>query len=85
MEGEIGDIGTGSEIHKTAQVEFRNLTTPEEARHFVHSTGIDVLAPVVGNVHGMVKSMVQGKNKKHLDIARIAQIKKVAGVFLTVH
>src|SRR6201987_3312142 len=31
-EGEIGDIGTGSEIHETAQGDPRKLTTPEEAR-----------------------------------------------------
>lgn len=85
VEGEIGDIGTGSEIHATTQVELRNLTTPEEARQFVHSTGIDVLAPAVGNMHGMIESMVQGKTKKHLDIERIAQIKKAAAVFLTLH
>ena len=83
-EGEIGDIGTGSEIHET-QVETRNLTTPEEARQFVHATGVDVLAPAVGNMHGMVKSMVQGETKKRLDIARIAQIKQAARVFLTLH
>jgi fructose-bisphosphate aldolase, class II len=85
VEGEIGDIGTGSEIHQTAQVENGKLTTPEEARQFVHSTGIDVLAPAVGNMHGMVKSMVQGETKKHLDIDRIARIKESAGVFLTLH
>lgn len=84
-EGEIGDIGTGSEIHKTDDNEFRNLTTPEEARQFVDSTAIDILAPAVGNMHGMLESMVQGKTKKHLDIERIAQIKKVARVFLTLH
>lgn len=84
-EGEVGDIGTGSEIHETAQADFRNLTTPEEARQFVESTGIDILAPAVGNRHGMLKSMVQGKAKKHLDLERIAQIKKAAGVFLTLH
>jgi ketose-bisphosphate aldolase len=85
VEGEIGDIGTGSEIHETAQVENRKLTTPEEARQFVHSTGIDVLAPAVGNMHGMVKSMVQGDTKKHLDIERIARIKQATAVFLTLH
>jgi fructose-bisphosphate aldolase class II len=84
-EGEIGDIGTGSEIHETDDNEFRNLTTPEEARQFVESTRIDILAPAVGNMHGMLESMVQGKVKKHLDIERIAQIKKAAGVFLTLH
>ncbi len=84
-EGEIGNIGTGSEIHETAQGDPRTLSTPEEARQFVEATGIDVLAPAVGNMHGMLKSMVQGKAKKHLDIERIAQIKQAAGVFLTLH
>jgi fructose-bisphosphate aldolase class II len=85
VEGEIGDIGIGSEIRETAQIEFGTLTTPEEARQFVHSTGIDVLAPAVGNMHGMIKTMVLGETKKRLDIERIAQIKKAAGVFLTLH
>src|SRR5215468_7638653 len=84
-EGEIGDIGTGSEIHESAQADFSKLTTPEESRQFVEATGIDILAPSVGNRHGMLKSMVEGKAKKHLDIERIAQIKQAAGVFLTLH
>jgi fructose-bisphosphate aldolase class II len=83
-EGEIGNIGTGSEIHDTAQGDHR-LSTPEEARQFVEATGVDILAPAVGNMHGMLKSMVQGKAKKHLDVERIAQIKQAAGVFLTLH
>ena len=84
-EGEVGDIGTGSEIKEVAQGDFKNLTTPEQARQFVEATGIDILAPAVGNMHGMLKSMVQGKAKKHLDLERIAQIKQTAGVFLTLH
>jgi fructose-bisphosphate aldolase class II len=36
-------------------------------------------------MHGMLKSMVQGKTKKHLNIQRIAQIKKAVGIFLTLH
>jgi fructose-bisphosphate aldolase, class II len=85
VEGEIGDIGTGSEIHEEAQTVFKKLTTPEKARQFVQLTGIDVLAPAVGNMHGMVESMVEGKTKKRLDIERIAQIKKATKVFLTLH
>ncbi len=84
-EGEIGDIGTGSEIHRKAQTESKTLTTPEEASQFVQLTGIDILAPAVGNMHGMVESMVDGGTKKRLDIERIAQIKKATGVFLTLH
>jgi fructose-bisphosphate aldolase, class II len=85
VEGEIGDIGTGSEIHETVQSKARALTTPEEAREFVSAAGVDILAPAVGNMHGMLESMVQGKTKKRLDIERIAEIKKAAGIFLTLH
>jgi len=84
-EGEIGDIGTGSEIHEQPQNGFKSLTTPEEAKQFAHSSGIDALAPAVGNMHGMLKSMVQGTTKKHLNIERISQIKGATGVFPTLH
>ncbi len=84
-EGEIGDIGTGSEIHAAVHSEFQNLTTPEEAQQFVDSTRIDILAPAVGNMHGMLESMVEGKTKKRLNIERIAEIKKAVGIFLTLH
>jgi fructose-bisphosphate aldolase class II len=85
VEGEIGDIGTGSEIHEKAPDLSKGLTTPAQAKQFVESTGIDVLAPAVGNMHGMLKSMVQGETRKHLDIARIAQIKNAARIPLTLH
>jgi fructose/tagatose bisphosphate aldolase len=53
IEGEIGDIGTGSEIHESASETSGVLTTAEEARQFVQATGVDALAPAVGNRHGM--------------------------------
>jgi fructose-bisphosphate aldolase, class II len=46
---------------------------------------VDVLAPAVGNSHGMRKSMVTGQEKKHLDIDRIREIKASTGVPLTLH
>ena len=85
VEGEIGDIGTGSEIHKDAPRIARPLTTPAEAQQFVAATRIDVLAPAVGNSHGMRMSMVTGNEKKHLAIDRIREIKAAAGVPLTLH
>jgi fructose-bisphosphate aldolase class II len=85
IEGEIGDIGTGSQIHESIPDLSKGLTTAEEARKFVESTGVDILAPAVGNMHGMVASMIQGKEKKHLDLARISQIKEATGSFLTLH
>jgi len=85
VEGEIGDIGTGSEIHESSPDVLKGLSTPGEAKHFVESTGVDILAPAVGNTHGMLRSMVQGETKKHLDIERIAGIKRAAQVFITLH
>src|SRR5215472_2765623 len=85
VEGEIGDIGTGSEIHEKAPDLSRGLTSPAEARQFVESTAVDILAPAVGNMHGMLKSMVRGQTRKRLDIERIGRIKAASRVFLTLH
>jgi fructose-bisphosphate aldolase, class II len=85
VEGEIGDIGTGSEIHEASPDLSKGLSTPEEAKHFVESTGVDILAPAVGNMHGMLRSMVAGETKKRLDIERIAGIKQAARAWLTLH
>lgn len=85
VEGELGDIGTGSQIHEEAHDMTKGLTGPEEAKQFVESTGVDILAPAVGTMHGMVKSMVLGETSKHLDIARIAEIKSATQVPLTLH
>jgi len=85
VEGEIGDIGSGSEIHETISLAPKRLTTPEEARQFVEETGIDILAPAVGKMHGLSRSMVRGESKQHLDIKRIAAISKAVEVPLTLH
>jgi hypothetical protein len=45
VEGEIGDIGTGSEIHETSPDLSKGLSTPAEAKQFVEATGVDILAP----------------------------------------
>ena len=60
---DLGGIDAVVLLHEEARSEFKKLTTAEEARLFVQSTGIDILAPAVGNAHGMVESMVQMKNR----------------------
>ena len=85
VEGEIGNIGTGSEIHDRAPDLAKFLTTAEQAKQFVDATGVDILAPAVGNMHGMLASMVRGETRKHLDIPRIAQIKAAVRIPLTLH
>ena len=56
------------------------MTKPEDAKHFIEQTNIDLLAPSVGNIHGMVK----GGNPR-LDIQRIKEIKETCGVPLVLH
>ena len=85
IEGEIGDIGSGSQIHDTIPDLSKGLTSAEEAKRFVNATGVDILAPAVGNMHGMVANMIEGKEKKHLDLKRISEIKSATGSLITLH
>lgn len=85
VEGEVGFIGSSSEIIDEVPIESQALTTPEEAKRFADETGIDVLAPAVGNMHGLLQSMVSGEVQKHLNIGLIEQIKLSTGKFMTLH
>jgi fructose-bisphosphate aldolase class II len=85
VEGELGFIGSSSSIHDKIPEGMSPMTTPEQASEFVRRTGVDVLAPAVGTMHGMLKSMVAGQTKKHVDPARIAAIKRATGKPLTLH
>jgi fructose-bisphosphate aldolase class II len=85
VEGEIGWIGTSSTVIEKVPAGVGVLTTPEEARQFVEATKVDVLAPAVGNMHGMLASMVHGDVQKRLNIERIGEIKAAAKIFMTLH
>ena len=85
VEGEIGWIGASSAVIDEVPEGVGILTTPEEAKHFVDATKVDVLAPAVGNMHGMLASMVHGTVQKRLNIERIAEIKAAAKIFMTLH
>lgn len=85
VEGEMGYIGSSSEIRKEipsgAAIRPEDLTRPEEAARFVKETGVRMFAPAVGNIHGMF----QNAPEPRLDIARIKAIRKAAGIPLTLH
>jgi fructose-bisphosphate aldolase class II len=85
VEGETGWIGASSEILEKLPAGVGVLTTPLEAKQFVDATGVDVLAPAVGNMHGLLQSMVRGETEKHLEIQRISEIKIACGIFMTLH
>ena len=84
LEAELGYIKGSSTILSTSDVliiKEEDLTKPEEAGQFVKETEIDLLAPAVGNIHGLLKDVPQ----PDLNIERIRQIKSVVGVPLVLH
>lgn len=85
VEAEIGWIGASSAVLDKIPDGVGVLTTPDEAKQFVDATSVDVLAPAVGNMHGMLASMVHGNVRKRLNIERIAEIKAAVRIFMTLH
>ena len=85
LEGELGFIGKSSKILEGipsgVKITEEFLTKPEDAKRFVEETGIDMLAPAVGNIHGMLSG---GKNPA-LNIGRIKEIADAVQIPLVLH
>lgn len=85
VEAELGNIGQSSkvleDIPEGVATDESFMTGVDEAREFVEATGVDLLAPAVGNMHGVLK----GKSNPKIDTDRIAEIRKAAGVPLVLH
>jgi len=81
VEGELGYIGVGSVVRESvpegAVVDESQMIKPEEAKRFVEETGVDLIGPGVGNIHGIVKGY-----KENLSFNRIAEIKAATPAFL---
>ena len=85
VEAELGYIGSSSTIMEGipegAAVNKEDLTKPEDAARFVKETGIDLLAPAVGNLHGMFKDAPN----PNLDIQLVARLRDATGIPLVLH
>ncbi len=85
VEGELGYIGKSSSVRSElpagVKVSEENLTKSEEAKRFVMETGVDLLAPSVGNVHGMPKKGTD----PGLFIDRLKEIHDATGIPLVLH
>lgn len=84
IEGELGFIGTSSKILDAipagAAVGEGMMTKPEDAERFVRETGIDMLAPAVGNIHGVVRGGDPALNTK-----RVGEISAAVKIPLVLH
>ena len=83
VEAELGYIGQSSSLNASLPegVSEENLTTPEQAKDFVLRTGIDMFAPAIGNVHGMLIDAVEPA----LHIERLKDISLAVDVPLVLH
>ncbi|MCX6747666.1 MAG: class II fructose-bisphosphate aldolase family protein [Candidatus Nomurabacteria bacterium] len=80
IEAEIGYIGSGSNIKDSIPEGAGVLTKPEEAKRFVDETGIDLLAPSIGSIHGLIKS-----GKPHINTEVTKAIKDAVNIPLVLH
>ena len=54
VEGELGYLRGSSSVHKERlEIKESDLTSPEQAKEFIEKTGVDSLAIVIGNAHGV--------------------------------
>jgi len=84
VEAELGYIGTSSKVWdslpKGVELDPSMLTSPDDAKKFVTESGVDMFAPAVGNVHGIIKS-----GEPALNIEHIKKIKEAVGIPLVLH
>jgi fructose-bisphosphate aldolase class II len=84
VEGELGYIGVGSEVRdkipEGAVISDAQMTTPEQSKEFIQKTGVDLLGPAVGNIHGIVSGY-----QENINIDRLTAIRCEVPAFLVLH
>ncbi len=91
VEAELGYLkGSSTLLAETIIIKEEDLAKPEEASQFVKETGVDLLAPAVGNIHGILMRTNADLTRTYaenpmLDIERIKEIKKAVGIPLVLH
>jgi fructose-bisphosphate aldolase class II len=85
VEGELGYIGQSSQV-LSAKPDGVQLTSPIDAKRFAAETGIDMLAPAVGNFHGLLEAgMAATLAAKKIDAERISEISGATSLPLVLH
>lgn len=83
VEGEINKVGGSSQVHDDEvdlEAVRESYTKVEDAKKFVEETGVDILAPVFGNLHGTFPV------QPDLDIELLKKIRAEIGeTFMSLH
>jgi len=81
VEGELGYLRGKSEVQEYVEIKKEDFTKPEQAKEFVEETGVDRLAIVFGNFHG-----IASKQEEHLDFSVLQAVAKIIPeIFLVLH
>lgn len=81
VEGELGYLKGESVVQTKVEISPADYTQPEQAKDFVSRTGVDRLAIVFGNIHGIVTDQ-----EEHLDTTALQKINQaVPETFLVLH
>lgn len=65
IEGELGYLKGASEVQTKIEISPADYTKPEEAADFVAQTGVDRMAVVFGNIHGIVTDQEEKLDVEH--------------------
>lgn len=76
VEAELGYITRVGIDEKTAT---ENIADPDLAQEFVEKTGVDILAPAIGSIHGL------GQGKAALNLELLSEIKAKTDCYLSLH
>lgn len=69
IEGELGYLRGSSEVQQKIEISSADYSKPEEVMDFVSRTGVDRMAIVFGNIHGIVT-----EQEEKLDIEHFSKI-----------
>ncbi len=69
VEGELGYLKGSSEVQTKIEISSADYSKPEEVADFVSRTGVDRMAVVFGNIHGIVTDQ-----EEKLDIGHFSRI-----------
>ena len=65
VEGELGYLRGSSEVQTKIEISVADYTKPEEVADFVSRTGVDRMAIVFGNIHGIVTDQEEKLDVEH--------------------
>jgi fructose-bisphosphate aldolase class II len=66
IEGELGYLKGSSEVQTKIEISPADYSKPEEVAQFVAQTGVDRMAVVFGNIHGIVTDQIETLDIEHL-------------------